>query len=80
MAEYTVTWTIQVDAVSALQAAKIAKWYQLHGDCSSAFSVENHETGREVTIDLDEVLTEDDWVDIAGRGAVLFGSLDTESR
>lgn len=46
MAEYLVTWTIEVDADSPREAAQIAYQYQKQGSLATVFTVHGHDAPR----------------------------------
>lgn len=58
---YRVSWEIDIEADSPLEAAAIAKWYQLHGDWSSVFGVTWLDGKGHKEIDLDEELPPEIW-------------------
>ena len=55
MAAYTVTWTINIEAESALEAAIEARQYQEPGTEALVFDVVNDKSGESESIDLFDV-------------------------
>jgi hypothetical protein len=61
MAEYFIRWEIEVDAEDPMEALMKAKWLQVHGDWSSVFDIREDRHGHAETVDLDDILTEEQW-------------------
>lgn len=59
--EYKITWSIEVDAENAVEAAMRAKWLQMRGNWASVFYVQDIGTGVSRRVDLDDILSEAEW-------------------